>query len=424
MEGATVPSALLLLPAPTSFRRASLRAACGPTLSSLLPFVAQSVKGTNNTARLDVAVVLPEFINIKDTPRVILFAEIQSLLTELYTLLCVIAIEHGVELDLPGGVDARIFMLEAIRETLETSVNDVFSGPLIDMATLVASRARIYDPIFSIESEEGEHILQTFLKLYSVLPNPSPPNVRRMIGGTSITTSSQKPDAKQTAPDSFHPPPTHHSVAVGGTFDHLHIGHKLLLTATALVLSPTTSPNANRLITVGITGDELLVNKKFASEVESWDVRQQKTADFFESILAFPTASASSSSSSSSRRSETISEPGPNGHVVRVTFRSTPSGSATTINYTRISDPYGPTITDEKISALVISQETRAGGMAVNDKRRANGWAELDVFEVDVLDASPRPGDDGDVDGFRKETFESKISSTEIRRRLAETRAK
>lgn len=420
MEGAASPSALLLLPAPTSFTRSSLGTACGPTLSSLLPFLAKSVKGTNDIARLDIAVVLPEFINIKDTPRAILFAQTQTLLTELYTLLCLIAVEHGVELDFPGGVDVRIFMLEAIREAPETSVNYAFSGPLIGMATLVASRARIYDSIFSIESEEGEHILQAFLKLHSVLPNPSPPNVRRMIGGTSITTSSQKSDARQAATEPLHPPPPHHSVVVGGTFDHLHIGHKLLLTATALVLSPSPypSPISNRLITIGITGDELLVNKKFASEVESWDVRQQKTADFFESILAFPTAS------SSSRRSETISESGPNGHVVRVTFLSVESGSTTTINYTRISDPYGPTIADEKISALVISQETRAGGKAVNDKRREKGWAELEVFEVDVLDASPRLDDDDDVGGPRKETFESKISSTEIRRRLAEMRAK
>jgi hypothetical protein len=313
MEGAAPPSALLLLPAPTSFTPSSLGTACSPTLSSLLPLLAKSVKGTNDIARLDVAVVLPEFIDINDTPRAILFAQTQTLLTELYTLLCLIAVEHGVELDLPGGVDARIFMLEAIREAPETSVHYAFSGPLVDMATLVASRARIYDPIFSVESEEGETILQAFLKLYSVLPNPSPPSVRRLIGGTSITTSSQKSDARQAATGTPNPPPSHHSVIVGGTFDHLHIGHKLLLTATALVLSPSPSPKSNRLVTIGITGDELLVNKNFASEVESWDVRQQKTADFFESILAFPTASTSSSSSS--RRSETISEPGPNGHA-------------------------------------------------------------------------------------------------------------
>lgn len=63
---------------------------------------------------------------------------------------------------------------------------------------------------------------------------------------------------------------------------------------------------------------------------------------------------------------EKVSRPTPNGHIVRVTYLSLASGTTTTINYTRIADPYGPTITDRKISALVISHETRAGGKAVN----------------------------------------------------------
>jgi hypothetical protein len=62
---------------------------------------------------------------------------------------------------------------------------------------------------------------------------------------------------------------------------------------------------------------------------------------------------------------EEISRPTPNGHIVRVTYLSPASGT-TTINYTRITDPYGPTITDRRISAIVISYETRAGGKAVN----------------------------------------------------------
>src|SRR5436305_13236575 len=62
---------------------------------------------------------------------------------------------------------------------------------------------------------------------------------------------------------------------------------------------------------------------------------------------------------------EEISRPIPNGHIVRVTYLSPASGT-TTINYTRITDPYGPTITDRRISAIVISYETRAGGKAVN----------------------------------------------------------
>lgn len=275
---------LLLLPAPASWKRSSLRTACGPTLSNVLPFVAKSVQGTNHVARLDLAVVLPESIDIGNAPRATLFAPIQTLLKELYTLLCIIALETKVELDFPGGVDARIFMLEAVRG--DTSVTDAYSGPLLNIRTLVSAR-RPYDPVFSVESEQGEHVLQAFLKAHSVLPNPSPPNVRRIIGGTSMITPSSQPSTHSFATDPSNSPREHYSVAVGGTFDHLHIGHKLLLAGTALALSPSPPQSVrDRLITIGITGDELLVNKKAAAEVESWDLRQSKTADFFESILA------------------------------------------------------------------------------------------------------------------------------------------
>ena len=116
-------------------------------------------------------------------------------------------------------------------------------------------------------------------------------------------------------------------------------------------------------------------------------------------------------------------EPGPNGKVVRVSYSAGSSDSTITINYTEISDPFGPTITDERISALVISAETRAGGKAVNDKRREQGWAELEVFEVDVLDAAVDQDEEEEGDRKEKKSLESKISSTEIRRRLQEREA-
>jgi len=77
-------------------------------------------------------------------------------------------------------------------------------------------------------------------------------------------------------------------------------------------------------------------------------------------------------------------------------------------------DPFGPTITDETITALVISAETRSGGKAVNAKRAEKEWAPLDIFEVDVLGAEEEDGTvtQGKVD----ETFQGKLSSTEIRR--------
>ena len=55
----------------------------------------------------------------------------------------------------------------------------------------------------------------------------------------------------------------------------------------------------------------------------------------------------------------------------------------------------------------------------MNDKRSEKGWKELEVFEVDVLDASEK-----EEQATKTESFEAKISSTEIRRRLAEREQK
>ena len=137
------------------------------------------------------------------------------------------------------------------------------------------------------------------------------------------------------------------------------------------------------------------------------------------------------------KKEEFINEPGPNGKVVRHTYTPLPTSSSSigtspqptdspiVINYTSISDPFGPTITDSDISAIVISAETRAGGKAVNDKRKEKGWKELEVFEVDVLDASPGDLEEGGEEGGKvKEGFESKISSTEIRKKMLEIEEK
>ena len=75
-------------------------------------------------------------------------------------------------------------------------------------------------------------------------------------------------------------------MVVGGTFDHLHVGHKLLLTAVALVLEPLDREREGRL-TIGVTGDALLVNKKYAEVLESWEERWQSTADFLTAIMDF-----------------------------------------------------------------------------------------------------------------------------------------
>lgn len=194
----------------------------------------------------------------------------------------------------------------------------------------------------------------------------------------------------------------HLSVAVGGTFDHLHTGHKLLLTMFAFVLGRRQpSEQKPSTLTVGITGDALLKNKKYADHLESWKRRQESTHEFLSSIVHFGQLD------DARIQVQEFHDPGPNGHAVHVSY---PFGL--TIKYVEIWDPFGPTITDKDITALALSLETRGGGAAVNEKRREQGWAPLEVFEVDVLDAS----EENNVD----DTFQSKLSSTEIRKKRSE----
>lgn len=141
----------------------------------------------------------------------------------------------------------------------------------------------------------------------------------------------------------------------------------------------------DRVMYIGITGDALLVNKKYAEFLESWEERYQRTASFLSSIMHFTPEYP--------MKIERVNEKAVNvTHLRRLV-----------VKFVEITDPFGPTITEEDITALVVSAETHSGGAAVNDKRAEKGWSKLEVFEVDVLQS------DANLD--------SKISSTDIRRR-------
>ena len=417
---------LLLLPAlSVSSRASSFRSSYKSTFQSLLPRLLPPDKQA--TTRLDIGLNLsPSHPLSTDTSRTTIFPYVQSLLKQTYSLVCSVAASQGIDLDFPSGIDVRIFILESrVDQLSQRSVGKrVLSGPIVDIDTFVLSD-RSYETIYSVEGETGEGLLKRFLTTWGSRRKDEPPPVVRLPSGPAIIHAEAASESARAVPDG--PVTVHKCVIVGGTFDHLHIGHKFLLTATILAAEP--SSDTTRKITFGITGDELLVNKKYGSHVEPWDVRQQRTAEFVDSILAFYPRKATDDAEGTGhglRTTEYINEPGPNGKVVRVTYHHPPSQPSShaegdmIINYTQISDPFGPTITDPDYSALIISAETRAGGKAVNDKRRNKGWTELEVFEVDVLDAGIGTDDVRDGEEKQKESFESKISSTEIRRRLQE----
>lgn len=400
-------SALLLLPRPPSTLSSSTaRAAYGPAIEQALKHV-----NATKTPRLDIAIsVPPSWLDGQEPPRTNTFGRAQKVLAQTYSLICATAASQQIELDCPGGVDARAFYLlpvpQAAGEPADgQSAEKPFSGPFVDLPTLVES-GRAYETLLGVQSEEGERLLKSFLVLHQS-KHPHSPDSQRLPGGISISQSS---NASPGTPNSDK---AHTSVAVGGTFDHLHIGHKLLLTATALLAEPKSSqrnPSQPVHLIIGISGHNLLTKKRFAAELENWYERQRRVADFLESVIVFSTPRRES------RKLVRINERSSTAKYVRVKF-----DASLAIDYIELEDPFGPTVSDEALSALVVSQETRSGGAAINAKRQEKGWTPLDIFEIDVLEVTPM-GVEPSLSESSPAAFESKISSTEIRRRIHENK--
>lgn len=149
-------------------------------------------------------------------------------------------------------------------------------------------------------------------------------------------------------------------VALGGTFDHFHDGHKILLTA-ALFL-------AKKKIIVGITDEELLAKKKYKELLQSYDYRKKIVVDFLNYV-----------------------KPG------------------LEIDAIAIRDVAGPTGYIEDIDSLVVSRETISGGSFINNLRKEKGFRQLKVHVINV------------IGGEEEDGFQNKLSSTQLRKEEYET---
>lgn len=146
--------------------------------------------------------------------------------------------------------------------------------------------------------------------------------------------------------------------AVGGTFDYMHAGHRILLSACLLL--------ANKKLIVGVTGEPLLVKKSNREYLQPFETRRRNVVQFC--------------------------------NIQRPDLF---------IDAVEILEPAGPTAVDPDIQMLVVSQETEAGIATLNKIREEKGFPAMEGLVVPLASSSSHLKELAPND--------NKVSSTTIR---------
>ncbi|KAI6081361.1 pantetheine-phosphate adenylyltransferase-like protein [Hypoxylon rubiginosum] len=403
--GDRLPSLLLLPPPPHPATRLALNTAYEPSLKAAISKL-KDEKAEGDGSVLIVALTTSILSGFFRRQKTLSWPYAQSILADLYSIISVICAQLSIPTDIhagPGSVDVRVVLVhhDSSKSTLLDSKPKIEPNntAIVELATFAAA----YHPwkyIFHPNNEPGYQLLSSYLKLFEGIQSLKQSQIVVVEGGLAVSVGP--PAASQSSPQTA----SHSIVCLGGTFDHLHPGHKLLLTAAALLLKVPEKDTSNRCqLIIGITGDELLKRKKYAELVQPWDERATNTIEFLSSILEL--------SKDGWKRGQALQIDKGDDFVARL------RDGTIEVHCVCIQDAFGPTITTEDMDALVVSGETRGGGNAVNDRRKELGWRQLETYEVDVLDA------EGIVyKSSETQDFASKISSTAIRKLKAESQSR
>ncbi|KAF6028484.1 COASY [Bugula neritina] len=150
-------------------------------------------------------------------------------------------------------------------------------------------------------------------------------------------------------------PQTYDYCALGGTFDSIHNGHKVLLGA-AIALT-------NKSLTIGVTDQAMNQRKTLHELITLIEDRKAAVREFVEQVR-------------------------PEIEYEVVTLR----------------DVYGPTVTDEKLQCIVVSEETKKGADMINQQRVGRGFSPMAKFCIPLV-----------ADDSHDAHQDAKVSSSSIR---------
>ncbi|KAI2638438.1 cytidylyltransferase [Xylaria nigripes] len=392
------PSLLLLPPPPYPANHAALRAAYEPPIRAVISKLKNDKEQHSDAGSvLFIGIVSPILTGPSARQKSFSWHAAQSSLARVYSIVAVVCAQLSVPSDMragPDSVDVRVVFVD--HDSSKPPVHDCRPAlnsnntAIMDLPTFAFAH-HPWKQLFRVNSEPGLQVFSSYLRVYQHFQTLRQDQIVIVESGLSLIGSSLPTTHTETYP----------VVCLGGTFDHLHPGHKLLLTAAAILLKvPENTATSPARFIIGVTGDELLKRKKYAELVQSWDLRVRNVIEFLTSV--FQLSQAGWGEPEVTRKDGKAIARLRNGTIE--------------IHCVVLQDAFGPTITEEDMDVLVVSGETRSGGEAVNAKRRERGWHALEIFEVDVLDAEDFT--DGPVK--TNNNFATKISSTAIRERRAQ----
>jgi pantetheine-phosphate adenylyltransferase len=125
------------------------------------------------------------------------------------------------------------------------------------------------------------------------------------------------------------------TVAVGGTFDEFHKGHRVLIMKSFEI---------GRKVFIGLCTDDFVKKLTKPHEVASYNDRKLRLQEFLNDKGLL-------------RRAEVIP----------------------------LDDPYGLTVTEPNLEALVVSKETEVRAGKINEIRRSKGLPPIDIIVIDMI---------------------------------------